>query len=219
MSWVTKRDGLPAPICGKCSHWVGLDAGSLVYRCSYTGCREPFIGKELHTRYIHDNKYTGPTRGFASDCGGYYAYILDFLERTKERGLEGPTLDVGGYNGPWKMFFEEPYSVNDSAKPILDDGIIHEPSSSYGTVVCMDTLEHLRNPIKAFSELVRISSRSLVVIVPMAWGCHIDPEDCWRILPDGLEFLVRANNLNAIEFNILEFGDNCASLQLYAEKK
>lgn len=41
------------------------------------------------------------------------------------------------------------------------------PSNTFNTVLCGHTLEHLRNPKRAFHELMRVSSDKVIILIPL----------------------------------------------------
>jgi SAM-dependent methyltransferase len=61
-----------------------------------------------------------------------------------------------------------------------------------GTVLCLDTLEHVRNPIKAIQEMFRILNPQGFVVVSscMNFPIHEHPGDYWRFTPAGLDLLL-----------------------------
>jgi SAM-dependent methyltransferase len=60
------------------------------------------------------------------------------------------------------------------------------------TVLCTETLEHVREPLAFLGELRRILAPSgyLVLTVPFAARWHFVPEDYWRFTPSGLTHLL-----------------------------
>jgi SAM-dependent methyltransferase len=60
------------------------------------------------------------------------------------------------------------------------------------TVLCTETLEHVREPLAFLSELRRILSPSgrLILTVPFAARWHFVPQDYWRFTPSGLAHLL-----------------------------
>jgi SAM-dependent methyltransferase len=64
---------------------------------------------------------------------------------------------------------------------------------SAGTVVCIDTLEHVRRPRLAAAEMTRVLAPGglLVVATCFRFPVHRHPADYWRFTPDGLRELFR----------------------------
>jgi len=65
-------------------------------------------------------------------------------------------------------------------------------------------LEHCEDPIWAV-EAMRAVLRPggvIALIAPWSWEIHRYPIDCWRILPDGMEYMLRG--LSDIEVGVCE---------------
>lgn len=62
------------------------------------------------------------------------------------------------------------------------------PDASFDVAVCISVLEHVANPWRAVSELVRVLKPGghLWLQSPMAYPYHPDPLDLWRFSPDAL---------------------------------
>lgn len=69
-------------------------------------------------------------------------------------------------------------------------------AGSVGTALCLDTLEHVRDPFKAMSEIRRVLKPGGVVIVSshMNWPVHEHPHDYWRFTRRGLIELIYPND-------------------------
>lgn len=75
---------------------------------------------------------------------------------------------------------------------ILDVEDIMLKSDSVGTVICVDTLEHVKNVYKATSEFHRILTTGglLVLVSVMNFPIHEYPFDYWRFTPTAFELLL-----------------------------
>lgn len=68
------------------------------------------------------------------------------------------------------------------------------PDAEIGTLLLMETLEHVADPARALSEVRRVLSASGVLIVstPFALGIHNHPNDFWRFTPEAYHLLLDA---------------------------
>lgn len=67
------------------------------------------------------------------------------------------------------------------------------PSASVGTVLCMDTLEHVEYPHIALKEIHRILTDNGIVVISsvMNWHIHNHPFDYWRFTPEAFRSLLK----------------------------
>ena len=67
------------------------------------------------------------------------------------------------------------------------------PFGSVGTVLCLDTLEHVEYPRLALSEIHRILRPNGIAIISSVMYHHIHdyPSDYWRFTPEGFKSLLR----------------------------
>lgn len=66
------------------------------------------------------------------------------------------------------------------------------PSGEFDCVSCLETLEHVTDPVKATRNLIHILKKGgLLILSTPANGFpeHRFPIDCWRLMPDGMKFL------------------------------
>jgi SAM-dependent methyltransferase len=61
-----------------------------------------------------------------------------------------------------------------------------------GTALCLDTLEHCADPIRACAELHRVVADGGVCVITsvMLIGIHAHPSDYWRFTPEGFRLLL-----------------------------
>jgi SAM-dependent methyltransferase len=66
------------------------------------------------------------------------------------------------------------------------------PDESVGTVVCLETLEHVADPIRAVQEMHRVLKPGGVLAISslMFFPIHEHPWDFWRFTPEGFERLL-----------------------------
>jgi len=84
---------------------------------------------------------------------------------------------------------------------ILNLHDIDLPAESAGTVISLDTLEHVEYPRKAVRECHRILKPNSVLIISsvMNFPIHDFPNDYWRFTPEGFKSL-----LNVFDSSIVE---------------
>lgn len=77
---------------------------------------------------------------------------------------------------------------------ILDLHDIDLPSESVGTVLALDTLEHVEYPHRALEEIYRVLRPGGVAVISsvMDFPIHDYPFDYWRFTPKAFESLLRA---------------------------
>ncbi|MCX6762844.1 MAG: methyltransferase domain-containing protein, partial [Candidatus Moranbacteria bacterium] len=73
--------------------------------------------------------------------------------------------------------------------------------SSFDFILCMEVLEHLRYPDRAFQEFSRIlkPEGKLFLVCPLTWGEHQKPYDYFRYTQFVLKSLASENNFETIE--------------------
>ena len=122
-------------------------------------------------------------------------------------------LDMGSYNvnGIYRPIFENPtwkYVGADMSKgPNVDIVITSEfnwmelPQEHYDVFVCGQVLEHVRNPFKFGVCMNKVCKPSAIALVIAPWqiGIHRYPLDCWRICPDGMEYLMEQSGFEKLE--------------------
>lgn len=74
-------------------------------------------------------------------------------------------------------------------------------------VISGQMLEHLTFPLVAAQVMKKIVHPGgwMILIAPWQYGIHRYPLDCWRVLPDGMEFLFEG--FNDVETGVL--GNDC----------
>jgi len=76
--------------------------------------------------------------------------------------------------------------------------------SRVDAVISGQMLEHCEDPIRAVEAMRSVLRPGGVIalIAPWMWEIHRYPVDCWRILPDGMEYMLRG--LSDIEVGVCE---------------
>jgi ubiquinone/menaquinone biosynthesis C-methylase UbiE len=85
---------------------------------------------------------------------------------------------------------------------ILNFQNVELPSESAGTVLSLDTLEHVEFPRKAMNEAYRILKPDGILIISsvMNFSIHDYPYDYWRFTPEGFKSLLKAFPSSIVDF-------------------
>lgn len=67
------------------------------------------------------------------------------------------------------------------------------PDNSVGTMLCLETLEHVADPLRAVAEMCRVLRPGglLAISSLMFFPIHAHPWDYWRFTPEGFDLLLR----------------------------
>ena len=97
--------------------------------------------------------------------------------------FDGKVLDVGAGGSPkyfkaqlGDLYFSADVSESRNKPDVfidLESDKINLESNAYGTVLCFDCLEHCENIHSLFDELLRVSSRYVIVSLPNNWPTFI----------------------------------------------
>lgn len=132
-------------------------------------------------------------RLFVEDC----AEVLD---------LEGPVVEVGARPADGQehiaylrdVVTARPYLGCDIQPGYNVDAVtdVHRlpfADGSVGTVVCVEVLEHVHDPIRAVAEIARVLKPGGVALLTsvMFMPVHAHPWDFWRFTPEGFAHLVK----------------------------
>ena len=84
---------------------------------------------------------------------------------------------------------------------VLDLHALELPDATAGSILCLDTLEHVEFPRRAVAEMLRILKPGGLMIVSstMYFPVHEHPRDYWRFTPDGF-----ASLLGEFEYRLVE---------------
>lgn len=79
---------------------------------------------------------------------------------------------------------------------------IDRPSESVGTVLCLDTLEHVEYPHRAIEEVYRILKPGGVAVISsvMDFPIHDYPFDYWRFTPEAFRSILQPFELSFVGF-------------------
>lgn len=119
--------------------------------------------------------------------------------------LPGPILEIGSYQVPGQsplaelrqLFPGKPYlGVDVRPGPgvdcLADVEALPQPDASVGTVIAMNTFEHVRRFWRGFEEIHRVLCADGVFFLscPFYFPVHNYPSDYWRFTPAALEVLL-----------------------------
>lgn len=128
------------------------------------------IAKRLMSGYLQEFERMlqpiSPVRMLEVGCGE--GHILERLNRLF------PSARAGGLDVSLDVLRLAKPRVGASALTAASANALPFPDGNFDLVVCVEVLEHLPDPGKAISELVRVSSQHLLISVPN--------EPIWRIL-------------------------------------
>lgn len=133
--------------------------------------------------------------------------VLDFARDIAERfPMAEPVIEMGaraaegqeGVADLRSLFGAADYIGCDIQEGLGVDQIedIHDLSfddGSVGTVICLETLEHVADPLRAVEEMHRVLRPGGVLAISslMFFPIHAHPWDYWRFTPEGFELLLR----------------------------
>ena len=72
---------------------------------------------------------------------------------------------------------------------------------AFDYIISGQCLEHVEAPWLWIEEVARICKKDglAIIIAPWKWPEHKRPVDCWRILPDGMHFLLKYAGFDVLE--------------------
>jgi len=128
------------------------------------------------------------------------------------QGVEGPVLEVGSYdaNGSLRDLFNgmEYVGLDMREGPNVDivRDIMDPWEGAYGTVVCVETLEHIAEPWRAIDTMHSILKPGGLFAGAWVfnWEIHGHPNDYWRVTPEGFKYLLNRSGFVEIEATLAE---------------
>ena len=138
---------------------------------------------------------------FVEACVG----ALDFAEPIYEFG----SLQVEGQEGfadlrvlnPEKIYVGCDLREGRGVDRVLDLHALDLPDGTAGSILCVDTLEHVEFPRRAVAEMLRVLKPGGIIVISstMYFPIHEHPHDFWRFTPDGF-----ASLLGEFEYSLIE---------------
>jgi SAM-dependent methyltransferase len=142
-----------------------------------------------------------------------YNAMKVMVDRYVPRDLSRKIVDVGSYEytGTYRSIFDNPlwHYIGADIRPgpnvdiIWDDSI---PSNYFDVVISGQTVEHVDMPWIFIQRLYRVCAPGglLILIAPWRAPVHKAPLDCWRMLPDGAEALLKYGGFEVLEIQLLK---------------
>ena len=142
----------------------------------------------------------------------YESYRL--LEQAREQTPAGArVLDAGAGEGQYKPYFTHTryvgldLAVGDatwdySGLDVLGDlRLLPFADASYDAAVCIQTLEHVNEPMRVINEIGRVlrPGGRLYLVAPMAWPQHQKPHDYFRYTSFGFRYLLQNSGMRVLE--------------------
>lgn len=128
--------------------------------------------------------------------------------------IEELVLDVGSrdVNGSYRELMPKAWSYTGAdIRPGKNVDVVVTPGNwigpdAYSIVISGQTIEHVENPFDFVYDIssVLLPDGLVIIIAPWKWEIHRYPEDCWRILPDGMRHLLEYAELEVLEVGISE---------------
>lgn len=133
-------------------------------------------------------------------------HVADFVvEAARVLRTPGPVVEIGARPAEGqedsmelrRLFPQEQY-IGCDIQPgprvdrIEDVHCLSFEDESVGTVLALDTLEHVRDPIRAVQEIHRVLGQDGVLLMSsvMCFPIHAHPSDYWRFTPEGFAQLL-----------------------------
>ncbi len=127
-------------------------------------------------------------------------------------------MDVGAGESPWRELLSHDadyYGLDvehsDSFKMSkVRSGIIYYegtifpfPSETFSSAICIETLEHVSNPVKMLLEIFRVLELGGRVLISVPWSArrHHKPFDFYRYSPDGLKHLLTEAGFTEVQIS------------------
>ncbi len=122
----------------------------------------------------------------------------------------GRLLDIGCGNQPYRELFipfiREYVGLDrdwrESQPDVMGDALwLPFPAETFDTVLMIQVLEHLPDPLGAMGEVRRVLKRGgrVILTAPQYWRVHEEPHDYYRFTRFGLAHLAQQNGLRVLQ--------------------
>lgn len=147
-------------------------------------------------------------------------------EQVEKYGLRKPFVDLGGLERPciadydltiktgvqdarYVFLKQRPFDHIDKQYAIINPENGHPPieelpkffKDSFGMAVCLNVLEHVKNPFQVFHAFSKIMQDNCLLIIETVFSFpyHPSPLDYWRYSPDCLKYLSEYAGFRVLE--------------------
>ena len=149
-------------------------------------------------------------------------------EQVEKYGLRTPFADLGGTEDPCIADYDLTMATGDQAAryvslegrpfdhiapdyqilspdkgdPFIED-LPYQYAGVFGTAVCLNVLEHVRNPFRVMAALYQVLQEGGVLILETVFSFpyHPSPNDYWRFSPDCLNYLASTAGFRVLEYD------------------
>lgn len=135
-------------------------------------------------------------------------WVQGVIEREWDRVMDARVLEIGSYNvngSVREQFGEAETYVGVDIRP--GPGVDHvieryESLGPFDVVICCEVLEHEPEPAALMDQIegaLKEGGMFIITTRGIGYGLHDAPEDYWRFTQYGLEHLISAAGLTALE--------------------
>lgn len=115
----------------------------------------------------------------------YYGKATEFVKKYAPNATS--MIDIGNrgceYIYEWSWIAEKTvldisgqiYNLDDSVKKVQEDFLVWRPDREYDLVTCLQTLEHVQDPVPFVKKLREIQKDILIVSLPYLWPANKAP--------------------------------------------
>jgi SAM-dependent methyltransferase len=140
--------------------------------------------------------------------------MREFVQKYLDINKETMVLDVGSWQNKhqksyrilfnscnWKYYGMD-IQEGDNVDIVAKSPYNWELECSYDVIISGQCIEHVKDTKEWIKQIDKhLKPEGMVcIIAPWQWRQHRYPVDCWRILPDGMEFLLK----DVCGFDIIE---------------
>lgn len=138
-------------------------------------------------RLLEQAQAETPTGAWVLDAGAGECQYKPYFDHTRYVGLDLAVGDVA-----WD------YSQLDT---LGDLRFLPFPDNSFDVAVCIQTLEHVNEPLRVIQEIGRVLKPNgrFYISAPMSWHQHQKPHDYFRYTSFGFRYLLEQSGMRVVE--------------------